>query len=165
MAKVPEPSFFLCNVCYQSLDWLKNSTWVGTGTNNLRYVDKKVHTPPPPQVRHVETASRRSHYTSPPPRYFTERLKVDGKDVIFIHQPPVYRNRFHVGISRRYSVYSADNFGEMSEATFDDKTMNGRGDRVLCALCFTEEDLLQIKAKLNITNMPWEVVDPNERAD
>ena len=171
LAKVPEPTFTLCIVCYKRLDWLKNSTWRAPGTNNLRYLDEKVLSPPPPLVRHVETELRFSGYTSPPPPYFTEVLRgasdqPDRAPVLFIHKPPNYLGWWgHLGTRKTYRLTVETTFGEMGHDTFRKWTMSNQGRRVLCKLCFSEEDLLQLKAKFGVRDLKWQVINPNEWAE
>ena len=143
----------LCKVCFHSgyLLTLKKTKFVESQTNNMRYAFQlELLADPPEELRHKYSKSTvKLPHTMPESDtqpYSTNRLRQGEKTLLFIHKPTVHEGRLwvHVGIEGEKRLNYKD---EVTEPNFRKYTMNGSKGRVLCALCFDEEDMAKLEAK------------------
>ena len=157
----------LCKVCFHSgyLFTLKKTRYVESQTNNMRYAFQlELLADPPEWLRHKYSKSTpiASSTITNAPSYITERVRKEDSDseAIFIHKRPEFKISWHVEIAETYTAL--DKPGEMDKTIFRKWTKNGPGIRVLCALCFDEEDITKLEAEHNVSPLPWQIINPNK---
>ena len=165
------PPYRLCNVCF---DWsqvqgIKRDTlWKTNQARNYQGLSKSVLATPPEAIEHIASSWKplNSMAQSDTQPYSTNRLRQGEKTLLFIHKPTVHEGHLwvHVGIEGEERPNYKD---EVTESNFRKYTMNGSKGRVLCAMCFSEKDMLQLEAKYGQrAREAWKkTVDPREWAD
>ena len=120
------------------------------------YLNRKILTPPQERPYHKSTALRWNTITAPPP-FQTSLYRQGEKRLMFIHKRKSKGSHVWVITLSR---------GTMTEETLRKRITTREGLlRVLCAQCFSKDDIAQLESKLNIKIDEWRRVDPNEWAD